>query len=413
MNDAPPQSTLPEPVVVAGPPGGPIDPQYVYGESAPAEAPTEQPEAQAEAPAPQVGPANPMGDVTDQEIDTTLDGQGDWIDTDDYGAVWRPDATVVGVGFTPYETAGTWEYSDNGWAFASDWDWGWLAFHFGRWAWFDDYWAWVPDYSWGPSWCEWRHGNGVVGWRPMAPIIRDHRHHPGRGVINPNVRDHRHAGQHDMHWRFAAETDLGKPHIHAHVINNLSENLRATATVAQPPPRGTAVAATDLMRGRFARANQPSRPTYNQPSRGYTYNQPSRGTTYNQPSRGYYQQPSRGYYQQPSRGYYQQPPRGTQGYYQQPSRGTTYNPPSRSYNPSYHSTYQPPARTYNPPAHYSPPSRGTTYAPSQTYHAPSHSYSAPSYSSHSSSSGSSHSSGGSSHSSSSSGGSHSSGGHHR
>ena len=60
--------------------------------------------------------------------------------------------TVVGMDFTPYETAGSWVDSNQGWAFQCDWDWGWLPFHYGRWGWFDEggYWGWVPGYQWTP-----------------------------------------------------------------------------------------------------------------------------------------------------------------------------------------------------------------------------------------------------------------------
>jgi hypothetical protein len=171
-SDAPAQSTLPQPQYVSGPPGGNIDPGYGYnaysddpgyqaaeptvdpapapsdavpfeaapgaaapgaavpGAAAPAlasppavEDDDEAPEVAEGSPAPD-GAVAPTAGVTDPEIDTTLDGYGQWIDTDDYGQVWRPDATVVGVDFTPYESGGSWEYTDAGWAFACDYPWG-------------------------------------------------------------------------------------------------------------------------------------------------------------------------------------------------------------------------------------------------------------------------------------------------
>ncbi|HEU4729985.1 MAG TPA: DUF6600 domain-containing protein, partial [Kofleriaceae bacterium] len=218
--DASTQATLPEPEYFAGPPGGAADPGTAYGpdENDPAgvapqpgedadespvadepQAPTEiappaaapapmaaAPEAEAPeapefdegvaeaAPTPEP-PADPTGSVNDSEIEAALDGYGQWIDTDDYGQVWRPDATVVGVDFTPYESGGSWQLTDAGWAFACDYPWGWLPFHYGRWAWFHDYWGWVPGHRWGPAWVEWRHGGGVVGWRPLRPRVVDHR----------------------------------------------------------------------------------------------------------------------------------------------------------------------------------------------------------------------------------------------
>ncbi|HEX8112046.1 MAG TPA: DUF6600 domain-containing protein, partial [Kofleriaceae bacterium] len=182
--DAPPQSTLPEPQYVSGPPGGGMDPGYATspyagpaGGAAMAPGAAEDPgEDDGAAPSEPIPPAAPVGPgaapgagpvpddvaqvggppgapgvpgdptttVSDDEIDATLDGYGQWIDTEDYGQVWRPDATVVGVDFTPYESGGSWAYSDVGWAFVCDYPWGWLPFHYGRWAWFHGYWGWVP-----------------------------------------------------------------------------------------------------------------------------------------------------------------------------------------------------------------------------------------------------------------------------
>lgn len=461
-NDAPSQSTLPQLQYASGPPGGAIDPGYGYrqdayaaGESptafevAPSEAPEAAPPeavpdavaaapdqaAPAQGPAPEdddpdvaeaapapEGPADPTAGVTDVEIDATLDGYGQWIETDDYGPVWRPDATVVGVDFTPYESGGSWAYSDVGWAFACDYSWGWLPFHYGRWAWFNDYWGWVPGHRWSPAWVEWRHGGGVVGWRPMAPRIRDHRHgepgwrdvHHGSGIL---VRDHRHAQQHDANWRFATVSDFGRPHIRSHLYRNPAEGLRVTSTVTAPPLRArTTVHAGDLMRSRFSggRSTQPgygSAPQIrdhrsSEPVRAYQPMQrdrPARYQPYNPPARTY---------QPPARTQSYNPPART---YQPPARN--YQPPARSYNPPAR-TFQPP-RSYNPPARtYQPPAR--TFTPHAPSSAPSRSWSPPPASSgshgssrSSSSSSSSHASGGSS-SHSRGGGSHGDGGgrHH-
>jgi uncharacterized membrane protein YgcG len=441
--DAPPQSTLPEPQYVSGPPGGGMDPGYAAPPSAlptggaagvamapgAADDPTDDsaddpaddngappepmPQAQPPLAPPPVGsaapgagdvaqvggppgapgvPGDPTTTVSDGEIDATLDGYGQWIDTDDYGQVWRPDATVVGVDFTPYESGGSWAYTDAGWAFACDYPWGWLPFHYGRWAWFHGYWGWVPGHRWGPAWVEWRHGGGVVGWRPLAPGRGSgHRWHGGDAPF----RDHRRAEQHDAHWRFATTSDFSRPHIRAHLYGNPAEGLRVTSAVAAPPLRGaTTLRSSDLMRSRFTagRLAQPGRgfgpqvrDHRTEPAR--TYQPPAR--SYQPPARSY-QPPAQAYrppvYQPPARSY--QPP--AQGY-----RAPVYQPPAR--------TFQPPARTYQPPVHTSPPSSS-----------PSHSGGWSSGSHGSSSSSSSSSSHGSSSSSSShSSGSHSSGGAHR
>lgn len=217
--------------------------------------------------------AEPTAGVTDVEIDATLDGYGSWVDTEDYGPVWRPDATVVGVDFTPYETAGSWAYTDAGWAFASDYNWGWLPFHYGRWAWFEDSWGWVPGHRWSPAWVDWRCGNGVVGWRPRMPHAvrpndpnRPHRHY-GRGEL---IRDGRRAQSHDGHWRFAADRDFARPHIRSHLYGNTAEGLRLTSRVQTPPLRArTTLRANEVMRDRYSvrRYGAPTQQGYRQPSR--------------------------------------------------------------------------------------------------------------------------------------------------
>lgn len=394
-SDTPSQSTLPQSRYVSGPPGGAIDPgpggdqdadvpAYEADEAptaADAPAPSEMPSTEAPvsaAPAPDPAdpalapppeaPSDAIASVTDGEIDATLDGYGQWIETDDYGQVWRPDATVVGVDFTPYESGGSWQYTDAGWAFACDYDWGWLPFHYGRWAWFQDYWGWVPGYRWAPAWVEWRHGGGIVGWRPMAPRIRDHRYgalggrdyHHGGG---PLIRDHRHPRQHDAHWRFATVPDFGRPHIRSHLYHNPAEGLRVTSTVAAPPLRArTAVHPGDLMRHRFAAG---SRPTQSAPG-GYGGPQQERDHRASAPGRA--SQPTQSDrptryppYNPPARTY--QPPVRTQPY-APPAR--TYQPPPRSYNPPPRSYNPPPARTYQPPVRSAPPVRMHT-PPARTF----------------------------------------------
>ncbi len=447
----------PEPVTVSGPPGGGMDPgtgyeqpQNPYMPGYPDGYPAGSEYGAVDTAQPSGDPQDPnyvMGTVNDQEIDSTLAPYGEWVEDPEYGRVWRPYATVVGVNFTPYETCGTWVYTEYGWTYSCDWDWGWLPFHYGAWDWFGDYgWCWVPDYTWGPGWVDWRSGGGYVGWRPSHPrghrgsIIRDHR--TGGHAI---VRDHR-RGARKSDWRFVRASELGRHNIHAYASRtNIAEGLRVTSTVARPPMMHTgrpAVSAAHVMRGRLqtrvssrlhpSRSYGPARSypsrTYQRPQRTYqrpssraypspyrpapsrTYQRPSRSYQPYQPSRtspsrtyqrpqGTYQRPQRTY-QQPSRTYqrpqrtYQQPSRT----YQRPQR--TYQRPQRTYQPS--RTYQRPSRTYQrPSSSYSRPSRSSNSRPSHSYSPrPSHSSSSRSSSSHSSSS--------RSHSS-----SHSSGGHRR
>ena len=445
-NDASSQSTLPQSPpqlpYASGPPGGGMDPDYgnsayardpgyqaaeppAPAEMAPLEAvpdpaapasgpadpalapaPDDDDEDRAEAPQAPGTPAGPTAGVTDTEIDTALDGYGQWIETDDYGQVWRPDATGVGVDFTPYESGGSWAYSDAGWAFACDYPWGWLPFHYGRWAWFHDYWGWVPGHRWSPAWVEWRHGGGVVGWRPMGPRIRDHRagapggrdFHHGSG---PLVRDHRHPEQHDAHWRFAAVPDFARPHVRSHLYGNPAEGLRLTRAVTAPPLRArAALPAGDLMRNRFTAGGRPMQPGAGGPQQVRDHRSSDPVRTYQPPAQGY--RPTRVQpYSPPARIY--QPAEA----YRPPMRTQPYTPPVRSYPPG--RTFTPPTRTFTPHTPSSPPSRSWSPPPSSSG---SHSNSGNSGSSHSSS-GSSHSNSGSSSSGNSHSGGGGGGGHHR
>jgi len=423
----------PEPTQVAGPPGGYVDPGYGYPQQAPQQAPeaADQPgypqgyqggdapstEGQAATdtaygaaePEPSATPDQPgydMGDVTDPEIDATLDGYGSWQENDDYGRIWRPDAATVGVDFTPYETDGSWIWSDAGWNYNTDYNWGWLPFHYGRWGWFDGYWGWQPGYNWSAAAVEWRGGGGYTGWRPLGPQVRDHRH--------AETSNGRHLGElRDSQWRFSADKDFGHGHIRGHLFQNPAEGLRVTSATTRPTLRGNyaPVSSASLMRGRLAsqstRANSPT----------YTGVRPA-----GQQPQGFRPQGSRPAQTQPYRG--STPtwrPQQQQGYRPQqtyrPQQQQTYRPQQQqTYRPQQQQTYRPqyqaPARSYNnnsyrpqysaPSRSYSAPSRSYS-APSRSYSAPSRSYSAPSQS-HSSSGGGGRSSGG---------GGGGGGGHHR
>jgi len=92
---------------------------------------------------------------------------GDWMLDPGYGYVWIP---ALGSDFVPYGSAGHWEFTEFGWAWVSDYDWGWAPFHYGRWDYADSYgWFWVPGETWGPAWVCWRHSPGYYGWAPLGP----------------------------------------------------------------------------------------------------------------------------------------------------------------------------------------------------------------------------------------------------
>lgn len=128
----------------------------------------------------------------------TLEPYGRWVLTEDNGWVWTPYPDVVGADFYPYYTGGRWVVVDGEWTWASDWDWGWAPFHYGRW--YRDGrhgWAWIPGHAWAPAWVRWHRAGGRVAWRPLPP--HGVRHHvPARWVTG--VPHHR--GRRGAHpWR--------------------------------------------------------------------------------------------------------------------------------------------------------------------------------------------------------------------
>jgi hypothetical protein len=112
------------------------------------------------------------GDESITDFYLPLAAYGDWVDDPAYGSVWSPGEDIVGADFVPYVTDGAWLRTDAGWVFRRHVDdaWSLAAFHYGRWLDSDAHgWVWVPDVVWGPSWVDFRHGGGWVGWAPTAP----------------------------------------------------------------------------------------------------------------------------------------------------------------------------------------------------------------------------------------------------
>ncbi|TMB13985.1 MAG: hypothetical protein E6J66_02155 [Deltaproteobacteria bacterium] len=99
--------------------------------------------------------------------DAELSWNGEWIDTPEYGTVWRP--RRVSDDWQPY-VYGRWVWTDAGWAWASDEPFGWAVYHYGRWAWSPAVgWMWVPGRIWAPAWVTWRWTDGYAAWCPMGP----------------------------------------------------------------------------------------------------------------------------------------------------------------------------------------------------------------------------------------------------
>lgn len=130
-------------------------------------------------PAPQPPAAAPQDDYAydgqsvedQQDVDfnafyDALAPYGTWENDNEYGQVWVNNDP----GFVPYYSNGNWAYTNDGWAWVSNYNWGWAPFHYGRWA-YRGHWMWVPGYDWAPAWVSWRTGGDYYGWAPLGPGI--------------------------------------------------------------------------------------------------------------------------------------------------------------------------------------------------------------------------------------------------
>jgi Family of unknown function (DUF6600) len=97
----------------------------------------------------------------------SLAPSGSWHVSTSFGRVWIP--RVKEIGWHPY-THGHWVYSDFGWTWVSDYEWGAITYHYGTWAIDPELgWAWIPGYVWAPAWVVFRTGSTYIGWAPVQP----------------------------------------------------------------------------------------------------------------------------------------------------------------------------------------------------------------------------------------------------
>lgn len=153
---------------------------------------------------------NPEGDVNFDVFYNDLSPYGNWIDYPSYGRVW----VYRDRNFIPYSTGGHWAYTNFGWTWASDFDWGWAPFHYGRWSFDNRYgWFWVPGYEWGPAWVNWRTGGDYYGWAPLQPGISVNISFGfGNGI--PADR-----------WIFVPRRYIASPYIHNYIVPRSRNNI--------------------------------------------------------------------------------------------------------------------------------------------------------------------------------------------
>jgi hypothetical protein len=98
-----------------------------------------------------------------------LSPYGNWIDYNPYGYVWIP--RHMRYGWRPYSD-GRWVWTDYGWTWIADQEWGDIPFHYGRWGYDNQIgWFWVPGTVWGPAWVTWRSNDQYMGWAPLPPGV--------------------------------------------------------------------------------------------------------------------------------------------------------------------------------------------------------------------------------------------------
>ncbi|HEV8335395.1 MAG TPA: DUF6600 domain-containing protein [Candidatus Polarisedimenticolia bacterium] len=113
--------------------------------------------------------AVPIG-AEEQPFYDDLSLYGEWIYVSGPGWVWCPSETEAG--WRPYQL-GHWVLTDYGWTWASDEEFGWAVYHYGRWHSDPAYgWVWVPGTEWGPAWVAWHQGGDWIGWAPLPWQVR-------------------------------------------------------------------------------------------------------------------------------------------------------------------------------------------------------------------------------------------------
>jgi hypothetical protein len=134
---------------------------------------------------------------------SNLDPFGSWHVSASYGRVWIPSLHVIG--WHPYAN-GHWVYTDVGWTWVSDYEWGAIPYHYGTWVREPELgWVWVPGYVWAPAWVVFRTGPSYVGWAPVPPSYS----------IGTSFSFSNYGAD---HFVFVREADFVAPHIHRYAL---------------------------------------------------------------------------------------------------------------------------------------------------------------------------------------------------
>jgi len=116
-----------------------------------------------------------------------LDAYGVWVQSEDFGAVWKPKAPT---GWAPFRN-GKWLWYDGlGYTWISDDPWGWLPYHYGRWMRQEGAgWIWAPGEStvFKPGEVYWLKSAKLAGWGALAPGENWKPPDPPRQYLNANT----------------------------------------------------------------------------------------------------------------------------------------------------------------------------------------------------------------------------------
>lgn len=134
---------------------------------------------------------------------SSLEPYGSWHVSASYGRVWIPRVQVID--WHPY-AYGHWVYTDFGWTWVSDYEWGAIPYHYGTWVIEPELgWAWVPGYVWAPAWVVFRAGPSYIGWAPVSPSFAI----GAKASFESLGADH---------YVFVRESELLAPNIHHHAV---------------------------------------------------------------------------------------------------------------------------------------------------------------------------------------------------
>ncbi len=115
------------------------------------------------------GPQRYGADMDSDYMYNYLTPYGNWVNLAPYGYVWTP--RHMGYRWRPYSD-GHWVWTDDGWTWIANEEWGDIPFHYGRWGWDNDIgWFWVPGTVWAPAWVSWRSNDQYMGWAPLPPGV--------------------------------------------------------------------------------------------------------------------------------------------------------------------------------------------------------------------------------------------------